>query len=194
MLPGSASQHSGHTEGLCPRRRRSRQIRPGEYASQMLAPLCEMTPPQPEPTHGVRQTLQVAPIFLCLIPLQCRAQIVVLSLQPLNGETFTHVETTLRSDQTFFAGEDLRASDSQTKAGFVGGIGVVSEVGKVPLLGDIPVLTGLFYRARQVPKSSVDLNSTFGFTETVEVKEDWQHNVSLLIVIPIRLGDRFDDE
>jgi hypothetical protein len=126
---------------------------------------------------------------IAVVPRANQAGNIVLSLQPLIGATFTHVQTTLHSDQTLLAGEDLRASDSQTKAGFVGGIGVVSEVAKLPILGDIPVLAGIFYRARQVPKSNVELTSTFGFTEQVEVKEDWQHNVSLMIVIPVKIVD-----
>ena len=115
---------------------------------------------------------------------------IILALQPLVGATFTHVETKLRSDQTFFGGEDLRAKESETKAGVVAGVGLTAEI---PLLKDIPVLAGLFYKARRVPGSSVELESTFGFTESVAVDSAWQHSVSLMVIVPITLAsDPFD--
>jgi hypothetical protein len=109
---------------------------------------------------------------------------IVLSLQPLIGASFTHVKTSLHSDQTGAGGLDLRNTDTDMKAGVVTGIGVTT---KIPVLSKIPVLAGLFYKARRVPRTSVEVNSTFGFTEQLKVDDSWQHSVELMIMIPITI-------
>jgi hypothetical protein len=111
---------------------------------------------------------------------------IVLALQPLVGASFTHVETSLHSDQTGAGGLDLRSRDTDMKAGVVAGVGMTTGL---PVLGDIPVLAGLFYKARRVPGDSVEVTSTFGFTERFEVDDSWQHSVQLMFIVPISIID-----
>jgi type II secretory pathway component GspD/PulD (secretin) len=111
-------------------------------------------------------------------------------LVPEIGATFIDTETSLRSDQTFFGGNDSTASRSETKTGLVAGLGVETELGKIPMLGDIPVLAGLFYRARHVPGSEVSQQSPFGFTETVRTESTWEHQALIVFVVPFIIRDR----
>jgi hypothetical protein len=62
------------------------------------------------------------------------------------------------------------------------------------LLGDIPVLGGLFYKARRIPGNSVEVTSPFDFTEQFSVDDSWQHSVSLVIILRANIIPFGDDD
>jgi hypothetical protein len=178
----------------------------GFYASQESVFALDRHPPgSPDNTVFGKRDIESAVdlaatvrIPIATVPRVGAGGNIVLALQPLVGASFTHVTTSLRSDQTFFGGPDLQESDSQMKPGVLAGIGVTSEITKisnVPYLGDIPVITGLFYKYRHVPASSVEVTSPFGFTEQARVKGSGQHNVNLMIILRANIiRDPFDDD
>ncbi len=171
----------------------------GSYASEESLIHIKRHPPDEEgnDVFGKRDLESAVDLTATVrIPLLTVPQVgddggVVISLQPLVGGTFTHVTTSLDSNQALLGGADLRESESEMKAGVVAGIGVTS---KVPFLKDIPLLGGLFYKARRVPGSSVQVQSTLGFTEEFSVDGSWQHSVSLVLILPVTImRDPFGD-
>jgi hypothetical protein len=119
---------------------------------------------------------------------------ILLIVEPVVGISIIEQNLQLRSDQTGFGGDVLATSDSDVGVGPVLGIGVKKQVArlpsKVPLFGDIPILAGLFYRARLVPSHSVKLASDQGFTEKLRSDDEWQHQIMIVITARIvRTGE-----
>jgi hypothetical protein len=113
-----------------------------------------------------------------------------LVVVPEVGGTFVRMKLQVKSDQTFFGGDALTASRTETETGLVAGLGVMTKVGEIPMLGNIPVLGGLFYHARHVPGSDVSQESVLGFTETVRTDSTWDHEALIVFVVPLVIRDR----
>lgn len=117
---------------------------------------------------------------------------VVLFIEPFAGLSVIGTETNLMSDRTGIGGPNLTGSQINTKIGLVTGTGISTEIGKMPFFGDIPILAGLFYKARYVPGTTASVTAG-GVTETGSVDSGWEHEALLVLIAPFIVKNDRDD-